>query len=82
MEGAKKNNIPGIEADCLGQCSCGTCHVLVDPAWLERVGPRTEIEVATLEFVEDIKPNSRLSCQVKVTDALDGLIVRIPESQR
>jgi len=82
MEGAKKNNIPGIDADCGGGCSCGTCHVYVDPAWQARAGARTPIEEATLEFAEDVRPNSRLSCQIKVTDALDGLVVRMPQSQR
>jgi 2Fe-2S ferredoxin len=82
MEGAKTNSIPGIDADCGGGCSCGTCHVLVDPAWLTRVGGRTPIETGTIEFVEDVQPNSRLSCQIRVTEELDGLIVRMPESQR
>jgi ferredoxin, 2Fe-2S len=82
MEGAKKNNIPGIDADCGGGCSCGTCHVYVDAAWVARTGPRTKIEEATIEFADEVKPNSRLSCQIKVTDALDGLVVRMPQSQR
>ena len=82
MEGAKMNGVDGIDADCGGGCSCGTCHVFVDPAWLERVGPRTPIEEATIEFADGVLPNSRLSCQIKVTDELDGLVVRLPESQR
>lgn len=82
MEGAKKNNIPGIDADCGGGCSCGTCHVYVDPAWQARTGARTPIEVATIEFADNVLDNSRLSCQIKVTAELDGLIVRMPESQR
>jgi 2Fe-2S ferredoxin len=82
MEGAKKNNIPGIDADCGGGCSCGTCHVYVDALWQTRTGPRTPIEVATLDFAENVMANSRLSCQIKVNDDLDGLIVRMPESQR
>ena len=82
MEGAKKNGVPGIDADCGGGCSCGTCHVYVDPAWQTRVGTRTPIEVATMEFSENVAANSRLSCQIKVTDQLDGLVVRIPASQR
>ena len=81
MEGAKKNGIPGIDADCGGGCSCGTCHVYVDPAWLDRVGPRTPIEEATIEFAEGVEPNSRLSCQIPVSEELDGLVVRMPESQ-
>ena len=82
MEGAKKNGIPGIDADCGGGCSCATCHVFVDPAWRERVGARHPIEEATLEFAENVADNSRLSCQIKVTEQLDGLLVRMPASQR
>jgi len=82
MEGARKNNIPGIDADCGGGCSCGTCHVYVDPAWQARVGGRNPIEDATIEFSDNVKDNSRLSCQIKVVDALDGLVVRMPKSQR
>ena len=81
MEGAVKNNVPGIDADCGGQCACGTCHVYVDPAWQEKTGERTDMEKAMLEFVETVQPNSRLSCQIKVSDKLDGLVVRMPESQ-
>jgi 2Fe-2S ferredoxin len=82
MEGAKKNNVPGIDADCGGGCSCATCHVFVDPAWQERVGAQNPIEEATLEFAENVEPNSRLACQIKVAEELDGLVVRMPESQR
>ena len=82
MEGAKRNDIPGIDADCGGGCSCGTCHVYVDEAWVSTVGGRSEIEDSTIEFADNVRPNSRLSCQIKVTDALDGLVVRTPESQR
>lgn len=81
MEGAKKNDVPGIDADCGGGCSCGTCHVYVDPAWQARVGGRHPIEDATIEFADKVEPNSRLSCQIKVTDDLDGLVVRMPQSQ-
>jgi len=82
MEGARKHGIPGIDADCGGGCSCGTCHVFVDPAWTTRVGGRNSLEDATIEFAFGVESNSRLSCQIKVTDDLDGLIVRMPESQR
>ncbi|CAN7594189.1 2Fe-2S iron-sulfur cluster-binding protein [Phenylobacterium sp. LjRoot219] len=82
MEGAKKNNVPGIDADCGGGCSCATCHVFVEPDWRARTGERNPIEDATLEFAENVVPNSRLACQIKVTDNLDGLVVRMPESQR
>ncbi len=81
MEGAVKNNIPGIDADCGGACACATCHVYVDPAWLEKTGTRSAMEDSMLDFAENVEPNSRLSCQIKVTEALDGLVVRLPESQ-
>jgi 2Fe-2S ferredoxin len=81
MEGAVKNGVPGIDADCGGACGCATCHVYVDPAWLAATGTRTEPEAEMLEFAENVADNSRLSCQIDVTDALDGLIVRMPESQ-
>ena len=82
MEGAKRNEIRGIDADCGGGCSCGTCHVYIDPLWQARVGPRNALEEATIEFASGVKPNSRLSCQVRITEDLDGLVVRLPESQR
>ena len=82
MEGAKESNIPGIDADCGGGCSCGTCHVYIDPAWQARVGGRNALEEATIEFASGVEPNSRLACQIKITDSLDGLVVRLPESQR
>lgn len=82
METAKKNKVPGIDADCGGGCSCGTCHVYIEPEWRDRVGEANALERATLDFAVDVKPNSRLSCQLKVGDAFDGLVVRLPESQR
>jgi 2Fe-2S ferredoxin len=82
MEGAKKNNIPGIDADCGGACQCGTCHVYIDPAWQARLGGTNPVEHATMDFSENVESNSRLSCQIKVTDALDGLVLRMPKSQR
>jgi 2Fe-2S ferredoxin len=81
MEGAVKNNIPGIDADCGGACACAACHVYVDEAWVGRTGQRFAIEESMLDFVEKVQPNSRLSCQIRVTDELNGLIVRMPESQ-
>jgi 2Fe-2S ferredoxin len=81
MEGAVKNNVPGIDADCGGACACATCHVYVDAAWADKVGAPTAMEESMLDFAENVEPNSRLSCQIKVSDALDGLIVRMPESQ-
>ena len=81
MEGAVKNNVPGIDADCGGACACATCHVYVDEAWIDKVGTASAMEESMLDFAEDVRPNSRLSCQIKVTDALDGLTVTTPESQ-
>ncbi len=81
MEGAVKNNIPGIDADCGGACACATCHVYVDAAWADKTGTPTAMEESMLDFAENVEPTSRLSCQIKVTEALDGLIVRMPESQ-
>ena len=81
MEGAVKNLIPGIDADCGGACACATCHVFVDPEWLDKTGARSEMETSMLDFAEGVEPNSRLSCQIAVSDALDGLVVRLPRSQ-
>jgi len=81
MEGAIKNNVPGIDADCGGACACATCHVYVDEAWREKTGSASAMEESMLDFAQNVQPNSRLSCQIKVTDALDGLIVRMPEEQ-
>jgi len=81
MEGAVKNNVPGIDADCGGACACATCHVYVDKDWSEKVGKPSAMEESMLDFAEGVEPNSRLSCQIKVTDELDGLTVRTPENQ-
>lgn len=81
MQGARDNNIPGILADCGGCCVCGTCHVYIEPPWCAQLATRTEIEKATIEFASDVEPHSRLACQITITEALDGLIVRMPESQ-
>jgi 2Fe-2S ferredoxin len=81
MEGAVKNNIPGIDADCGGACACATCHVYVREDWLEKTGTRSAMEESMLDFAEAVQENSRLSCQIKVTDGLDGLVVTMPESQ-
>jgi 2Fe-2S ferredoxin len=83
MEGAVKNGVDGIDADCGGSCSCATCHVYVDEAWFGKTGPAgTDDESDLLGLAIERKANSRLSCQIKVTDELDGLIVRMPVSQR
>ena len=81
MEGAIKNNVPGIDADCGGACACATCHVYVDEAWREKTGTASAMEESMLDFAQNVAPNSRLSCQIRVTDDLDGLIVRLPEEQ-
>lgn len=81
MEGAVKHNVPGIDADCGGACACATCHVYVDNAWLAKTGESSSMEQSMLDFANEVEPNSRLSCQIKVTAELDGLIVRLPKSQ-
>ncbi|MBR1219719.1 2Fe-2S iron-sulfur cluster binding domain-containing protein [Bradyrhizobium sp. U87765 SZCCT0131] len=81
MEAAIRNAIPGIEAECGGACACATCHVYVDEAWREKVGAPTPMEEDMLDFGYDVRPNSRLSCQIKVTAELDGLVVTTPERQ-
>ena len=81
MEGAIKNDVPGIDADCGGACACATCHVYVDEAWRAATGERSDMEESMLDFAENLQDNPRLSCQIKVTDELDGLIVRPPENQ-
>jgi 2Fe-2S ferredoxin len=81
MEAAVQHDIPGIDGNCGGACACATCHVYVDPAWLEAVGPCDEVEQGMLEFSEDVRPNSRLACQIKVTADLDGLLVTMPKTQ-
>ena len=81
MEGARDNDIPGIEADCGGACACSTCHVYVDEAWVAKLPAREPMEEDMLDFAHEAKPNSRLTCQVRVTPDLEGLIVRMPEKQ-
>ena len=81
MENAIRNAVPGIEAECGGACACATCHVYVDEAWTETVGQPDVMEEDMLDFAFDTKDNSRLSCQIKMTDAFDGLVVRVPEQQ-
>ncbi len=82
MEGARDNNIPGIDADCGGACACSTCHVYVAKEWVEKLPPKEAMEVDMLDFAyEPDAERSRLTCQIKVTDALDGLVVNLPEKQ-
>jgi 2Fe-2S ferredoxin len=81
METALRNGIASIVAECGGGCSCATCMVHVDEAWTAIVGPPSAEEEDMLDGAFDVKPNSRLSCQIKVTEALDGLVVRTPSYQ-
>jgi 2Fe-2S ferredoxin len=81
METALRNQIGGIVAECGGACTCATCLVHVDEAWSAIVGPPSAEEEDMLDFAFEVKPTSRLSCQIKVTEALDGLIVRTPAYQ-
>jgi 2Fe-2S ferredoxin len=81
MEGAVNNDIPGIDADCGGACACSTCHAYVDPAWIDRLPEREDMEIDMLDFAYEPNERSRLTCQVKVTDELDGLVLQLPEKQ-
>lgn len=80
MEGATQNGVAGLLAECGGACSCATCHIYVDSAWLERLPPKEAIEDDMLSCVDDLRPNSRLSCQVKVSELMDGLRVVVAEN--
>jgi 2Fe-2S ferredoxin len=81
MENAIRNAVPGIEAECGGACACATCHVYVDDAWKDTVGEPEPMEEDMLDFAYDVRATSRLSCQIKVSDELDGLVVYVPERQ-
>ena len=81
METAIRNGVPGIDAECGGACACATCHVYVEEAWREAVGEPQPMEEDMLDFASDVRPNSRLSCQIRVRAELDGLTVRTPERQ-
>ena len=83
MRAATDNRIEGIDGDCGGNCACATCHVYVDAAWLSTVGlpAAGSQEASMLSFAAVTQPDSRLSCQIPVTNALDGLVVRMPEGQ-
>ena len=81
MEAAKRDVIAGIEAECGGACACATCHVYVDAAWTEKTGKPSAMEEDMLDFAFDVRPESRLACQIKITAALDGLVVRVPAKQ-
>ena len=81
MEGAVQNNIPGIDADCGGSCACATCHVYVDEKWVEKLPKKIESEQDMLDMAFEPNKFSRLSCQITVTDELDGLVVKMPSKQ-
>jgi 2Fe-2S ferredoxin len=81
METAIRNGVPGIEAECGGACACATCHVYVDEAWRPQTGTADPMEEDMLDFAYDLRPTSRLSCQIKVTEDLDGLVIQVPEKQ-
>jgi 2Fe-2S ferredoxin len=81
METAIKHRVSGIVAECGGACACATCHVYVDPAWTEKTGTPTPMEEDMLDFAFDVRQDSRLSCQIRLTPEMDGLVVRIPEFQ-
>jgi ferredoxin, 2Fe-2S len=81
MENAIRNGVPGIEAECGGACACATCHVYVDEEWFQKTGGPSPMEEDMLDFAYELKPNSRLSCQITVSDELDGLVVTVPDKQ-
>ena len=81
MEGAIQNNIPGIEADCGGACACATCHVYVDEKWFDKIPQKEDAEQDMLDMAVEPNKFSRLSCQITVTDELDGLVVKMPSKQ-
>jgi 2Fe-2S ferredoxin len=81
MEAAKLENVAGIEAECGGACACATCHVYIADDWREKTGSPSEMEEDMLDFAFDVRAESRLCCQIKVTDELDGLIVQVPAKQ-
>jgi 2Fe-2S ferredoxin len=81
MQNALDNGVPGIDADCGGACACGTCHVFVDPDWVPVTGETDAMEEAMLGMRPDRAETSRLSCQIEVSEELDGLLVRLPEFQ-
>ncbi|HEY9546381.1 MAG TPA: 2Fe-2S iron-sulfur cluster-binding protein [Solimonas sp.] len=81
MQIATDNMLPSILGDCGGVCSCATCHGYVDPAWIAKVGTKSEEEEMMLDGALNTEPTSRLTCQITMSDALDGLIVRLPASQ-
>lgn len=81
MQTAVDNNIPGIDGDCGGECACGTCHVMLEAQWLQLAGNAEADELQMLDMTPERSATSRLSCRVQVSDAMDGMVVRMPEFQ-
>ncbi len=81
MEAAIANNVPGIDADCGGQCACATCHVYINGDWAEKIPAREEMEETMLELAEGVTEFSRLACQIPMSEALDGMEVQLPKAQ-
>ncbi len=81
MQIAMDNGVPGVDADCGGECACGTCHVIVDANWTSKTGNVTEEETLMLDMTPEKADTSRLSCQITTTEAMDGMVVRLPEFQ-
>lgn len=81
MEAAVQNMIPGIDADCGGACACATCHVYVQGDWMSKLKDKDDMEDSMLDFAEEVQDNSRLSCQILMSDDLDGITVKTPEAQ-
>ncbi len=81
METALRNDVPGIEAECGGACACATCHVYVEEGWFAKLGKPEQMEEDMLDFAHDVRPTSRLSCQIRVSKDIDGLVVTTPDQQ-
>lgn len=81
MQSAVDNMVRGVVGSCGGCCTCATCHGYIDPAWLGKISPKSEDEIAMLDGAMNVKENSRLTCQITVEPELDGMVIRLPESQ-
>ncbi len=81
MEAAVGNLIPGIDGDCGGCCACATCHLFIEPEWLDKLVPAEDMEKSLLELAECVGPGSRLGCQIKLSQSLDGIVARTPLGQ-
>ena len=81
MQTALDHGVPGILGDCGGTCSCATCHAYVEPEWLDKLAPKSETEIFMLEGVPEPRAESRLCCQIRMSEALAGIVVRLPEEQ-